>query len=107
MMNAINPNDLLAKRVIDIAKYNRTGDSFIKGMETQLEVDLGVADKHSFDGVWQIHRRVDAIATYSDISSAGCRLKKWYKARIRSFTTPHARRKRGRRREGECRRDGP
>lgn len=31
MMNAINPNDLLAKRVIDIAKYNRTGDSFIKG----------------------------------------------------------------------------
>jgi pre-mRNA-splicing factor ATP-dependent RNA helicase DHX38/PRP16 len=31
MMNAINPNDLLAKRVIDIAKYNRTGDAFIKG----------------------------------------------------------------------------
>jgi len=36
MMNAINPNDLLAKRVIDIAKYNRTGDSFIKGTELQL-----------------------------------------------------------------------
>lgn len=31
MMNSINPNDLLAKRVIDIAQYNRTGDSFIKG----------------------------------------------------------------------------
>ncbi|EIW71616.1 hypothetical protein TREMEDRAFT_67867 [Tremella mesenterica DSM 1558] len=30
LLNSINPNDLLAKRVIDIAKYNRTGDSFLK-----------------------------------------------------------------------------
>jgi pre-mRNA-splicing factor ATP-dependent RNA helicase DHX38/PRP16 len=31
MMNAVNPNDTLARRVIDIAKHNRTGDAFIKG----------------------------------------------------------------------------
>lgn len=30
-MNAVNPNDTLAKRVMDIAKHNRTGDSFVRG----------------------------------------------------------------------------
>ncbi|KAK4688722.1 pre-mRNA-splicing factor ATP-dependent RNA helicase DHX38/PRP16, partial [Tremellales sp. Uapishka_1] len=34
LMNAINPNDLLARRIIDIAKFNRTGDAFIKAVST-------------------------------------------------------------------------
>lgn len=38
MMNAINPNDLLAKRVIDIAQYNRTGNAFIKGKCCQSSI---------------------------------------------------------------------
>ena len=31
LTNAINPNDLLARRLIEIAKGNRTGEAFIKG----------------------------------------------------------------------------
>ena len=31
LMNTINPNDLLAQRVIDIARGNRSGDAFVKG----------------------------------------------------------------------------
>jgi hypothetical protein len=107
MMNAINPNDLLAKRVIDIAKYNRTGDSFIKGTTIELKVALESADHHSFDGFWQVHRGINAITAHSNIDSTGCRLEEWNQAWIRSFTTPYAGCKRGRRREGECRRDGP
>ncbi|KAJ9104349.1 hypothetical protein QFC19_003991 [Naganishia cerealis] len=29
-LNTVNPNDVLAKRVIDIARHNRTGDAFVK-----------------------------------------------------------------------------
>lgn len=32
LTNAINPNDLLARRMIDIAKGNRTGEAFLIGM---------------------------------------------------------------------------
>jgi len=31
MMNMVNPNDILAQRVIDIAKHNRSGEAFING----------------------------------------------------------------------------
>jgi pre-mRNA-splicing factor ATP-dependent RNA helicase DHX38/PRP16 len=29
-LNTVNPNDTLAKRVIDIARHNRSGDAFVK-----------------------------------------------------------------------------
>jgi hypothetical protein len=107
MMNAINPNDLLAKRVIDIAKYNRTGDSFIKGKTIQLKVAGEIADNYSSNGFRQVHRRIHAIASHSNIDSAGGRLEEWNQAWIRAFTTPYAGCKRGRRGEGECGRNGP
>jgi hypothetical protein len=107
MMNAINPNDLLAKRVIDIAKYNRTGDSFIKGTTIELTASADLADNHSSDGIWQVHRRINVIAPHPDLDSVGRRLEEWYQAWIRSFTTPYAGCKRGRRGEGECGRNGP
>jgi pre-mRNA-splicing factor ATP-dependent RNA helicase DHX38/PRP16 len=31
MMNLVNPNDILAQRVVDIARGNRSGDAFCKG----------------------------------------------------------------------------
>lgn len=32
IMNQVNPNDLLGKRIVDIAKGNRTGDAFLRGL---------------------------------------------------------------------------
>ena len=32
LMNSMNPNDLLARRVIEIAKGNRSSDAFIRGI---------------------------------------------------------------------------
>lgn len=31
VMNIVNPNDLLARRIIDIAKGNRSSDAFLRG----------------------------------------------------------------------------
>lgn len=33
-LNLVNPNDLLAKRVIDIARHNHSGDAFVKAAST-------------------------------------------------------------------------
>jgi pre-mRNA-splicing factor ATP-dependent RNA helicase DHX38/PRP16 len=33
-MNIVNPNDTLARRVIDIAKHNRSGEAFVKAVST-------------------------------------------------------------------------
>lgn len=61
-MNAINPNDLLAKRVIDIAKYNRTGDAFIKGMSSDQSKTDGIAvsafGKFPEDTILSLHTRI-------------------------------------------------
>lgn len=32
IMNQVNPNDLLGKRIVGIAKGNRTGDAFLRGL---------------------------------------------------------------------------
>ncbi|KAI9639032.1 putative RNA helicase [Dioszegia hungarica] len=50
MMNAVNPNDTLARRVIDIAKHNRTGDAFIKAVSTFY--------KFPEDGILSLHTRI-------------------------------------------------
>ncbi|WVQ96080.1 hypothetical protein IAU59_003181 [Kwoniella sp. CBS 9459] len=34
LMNAVNPNDLLGRRIIEIAKGNRTGDAFLRAVST-------------------------------------------------------------------------
>ncbi|KIR34642.1 pre-mRNA-splicing factor ATP-dependent RNA helicase PRP16 [Cryptococcus deuterogattii 99/473] len=34
IMNQVNPNDLLGKRIVDIAKGNRTGDAFLRAVST-------------------------------------------------------------------------
>jgi hypothetical protein len=31
MMNLVNPNDTLARNVIEIARHNRSGEAFSKG----------------------------------------------------------------------------
>lgn len=37
-MNQVNPNDLLGKRIVDIAKGNRTGDAFLRGFYFPLHI---------------------------------------------------------------------
>lgn len=66
-MNAINPNDLLAKRVIEIAQYNRTGDAFIKGeihgiphlvVHTLTGVAVSAFGKFPEDVILSLHTRI-------------------------------------------------
>ncbi|ODO00817.1 pre-mRNA-splicing factor ATP-dependent RNA helicase PRP16 [Cryptococcus wingfieldii CBS 7118] len=53
LMNMVNPNDLLGKRVIDIARGNRTGEDFVKA--------VSAFGKFPRDAILSLHTR---IATY-------------------------------------------
>lgn len=77
MMNMVNPNDLLASRVIDIARHNRGGDAFIKG-ESLLgminPVAVGAFGKFPEDQILSLHARIlahEALASHRDIGSNG------------------------------------
>jgi pre-mRNA-splicing factor ATP-dependent RNA helicase DHX38/PRP16 len=50
LLNTVNPNDLLAKQVINIAKYNRTGAAFVKAVST--------FGKFSEDTMLNLHTRI-------------------------------------------------
>lgn len=50
MMNAINPNDLLAKRIIEIAQHNRSGDAFLKAVSAFY--------KFPEDSILSVHTRI-------------------------------------------------
>jgi len=50
LTNSINPNDLLARHLIDIAKGNRTGDAFVKAVST--------FGKFPEDRMLSIHNRI-------------------------------------------------
>jgi pre-mRNA-splicing factor ATP-dependent RNA helicase DHX38/PRP16 len=50
MMNSINPNDLLAKRIIDIAKHNRSGDAFVMAVSAFF--------KFPEDAILSLHTRI-------------------------------------------------
>jgi len=90
-MNIINPNDLLARRVIDIARHNRTGDSFIKGMCPARLFTGQYELTTSSLRVREIHGRRDTLATLPNPGSAGCRLEEWNQERFRTFPTQDAR----------------
>lgn len=49
-MNAVNPNDTLARRVIDIAKHNRSGDTFVKAVSAFY--------KFPEDAILSLHTRI-------------------------------------------------
>jgi pre-mRNA-splicing factor ATP-dependent RNA helicase DHX38/PRP16 len=63
-MNEVNPNDTLARRVIDIAKHNRTGDAFMKGeLRRQVSDCADVAAASTFykfpeDAILSLHTRI-------------------------------------------------
>lgn len=68
LLNTINPNDLLARRVIDIAKYNRTGDSFLKA--------VSAFGKFPEDTMLNMHSRIlahQSMLSHSSVNGAGHR----------------------------------
>ncbi|KAL7425016.1 Pre-mRNA-splicing factor ATP-dependent RNA helicase PRP16 [Cryptotrichosporon argae] len=50
LMNTVNPNDTLARRVMDIARHNRTSDSFLKA--------VSAFGKFPEDAILSIHTRI-------------------------------------------------
>lgn len=67
-LNSINPNDLLARRVIDIVKSN-SPDGFLKGastlrLEEVLNLSTFATDKR-YHTAWQPRERLGSSRTHS------------------------------------------
>ena len=67
LTNAINPNDLLARHLIDIAKGNRTGEAFVKGgnllascgvSDVTLSLAVSTFGKFPEENILSIHSRI-------------------------------------------------
>lgn len=76
-MNMVTPNDLLAQRVIEIAKGNRSGDAFTKGMPSYTPVHetddaaMGTFGKFPEEAVLSLHQRILAHEALASASSGG------------------------------------
>lgn len=67
-LNTVNPNDTLAKRVIDIARHNRSGDAFVKAASSFGKFDS--------DFLLGIHSQILAYLAAESSEGSGSRARR-------------------------------